>query len=107
MAQDCDAAETTVQMDDCMAAAYARSDAALNDSYKAAMESLASDVENGAAIAGQLRSAQRAWITYRDLACAAEAALYAGGTLERSARIGCLARLTDERVTALSEFLPN
>ncbi len=104
-AQDCDEAETTLAMGVCLQDALAAADAELNLTYRLAMEQLG---ENELpAVATSLKQAQRAWITYRDLACASESALYAGGSMAGIARTGCLLRLTTERVTGLSEFLPN
>ncbi|MBC2835264.1 lysozyme inhibitor LprI family protein [Paragemmobacter straminiformis] len=108
VAQDCDAAGSTLEMGTCLQAALEAADAELNDSYKAAIEGLAAGgTENADAVAEALRAAQRAWIGYRDLACASEAALYEGGSIAGVVRTGCLLRLTTERVTGLSEFLPN
>lgn len=104
-AQDCDEAQTTLEMGVCLQDALAAADAELNLTYRLAMESLG-EIELPA-VAASLKQAQRAWITYRDLACASERALYEGGSMAGIARTGCLLRLTDERVTGLSEFLPN
>lgn len=104
VAQDCDEAETTLEMGVCLQDALAAADAELNLTYRLAMEALEDFDDPG--IAASLKQAQRAWITYRDLACASERALYAGGSMAGIARTGCLLRLTTERVTGLSEFLP-
>lgn len=105
-AQDCDEAVTTLEMGTCMQDALTAADGELNVSYQLAQSNLADgDFQDGDDIAAQLKSAQRAWIIYRDLACDAEAALYEGGSMAGIAKMDCLLRLTRERVTSLSEFL--
>ena len=53
------------------------------------------DAEQGAATG--LRDGQRAWITYRDAACATEGYLSHGGSIEPMVVAYCLARLTKAR----------
>lgn len=54
-----------------------------------------------------LRSAQRAWITYRDLTCEMEASRYEGGSIAPMIRLGCLSRLTERRARDLETYLQN
>ena len=51
-----------------------------------------------------LRDAQRAWITYRDLACAAESTLVRGGSMEPLMYYSCLERETRSRTESLRIF---
>ncbi|WP_268807994.1 lysozyme inhibitor LprI family protein [Roseisalinus antarcticus] len=51
-----------------------------------------------------LLSAQRAWLPYRDAACAAEAALFDGGSMAPLIRNTCLTALTEERTDHLRFF---
>ncbi len=107
-APDCDSAQTTIEMGSCLQQGLQDADSALNATYGIAMDNLTGGgFDKGQALSLQLRAAQRAWITYRDLACDAEMALYEGGTMAGIAKTGCLLRLTQERITSLSEFLPN
>ena len=48
-----------------------------------------------------LRDGQRAWITFRDAACAAEGYLMHGGSAEPMVIYGCYARLTETRAADL------
>jgi uncharacterized protein YecT (DUF1311 family) len=48
-----------------------------------------------------LEQAQEAWRHYRDANCEASAAMYSGGSMARSERVACKARLTKERLTEL------
>ena len=54
--------------------------------------------------ADALRDAQRAWIPYRDKACAAYGYLARGGTLEPQLIYSCRADLTRSRVSELEEL---
>lgn len=53
-----------------------------------------------------LREAQRAWITYRDLAAASEGALFAGGTLQPAAEMNAKTEITREQTALLRSLLP-
>jgi uncharacterized protein YecT (DUF1311 family) len=48
-----------------------------------------------------LLEAQRAWMKYRDLTCAAEYKLYGGGTGGPVTQMACLAAITQERSATL------
>lgn len=52
-----------------------------------------------------LRDAQRAWIRFRDAQCEFEAYEVFGGTMQPMVGSLCLARLTRERITLLSQAL--
>ena len=76
-------------------------DAALNAAWAkamAVMQAVDADLpagERGAA--DRLRKGQRAWISFRDEACAAEGYLMHGGSAEPMLVYGCMARLTEVR----------
>jgi uncharacterized protein YecT (DUF1311 family) len=76
-------------------------DAALNAAWAkamAVMQAVDADLpagERGAA--DRLRKGQRAWISFRDEACAAEGYLMHGGSAEPMLVYGCMARLTEAR----------
>ena len=80
-------------------------DAALNDAYQAAMAAM-KQVDSGLEAKDRgavvnLRAAQRAWITFRDAACAAEGYPMHGGSAEPMVIYACRARLTDQRAEDL------
>jgi uncharacterized protein YecT (DUF1311 family) len=79
--------------------ALKQADAALNEAYKAAMASL-DDTQKEA-----LKRAQRAWIPYRDAAIAAEASLYAGGTLEGVAATEAAVAIAQDQASLLRALL--
>jgi uncharacterized protein YecT (DUF1311 family) len=55
--------------------------------------------------ADSLREMQRAWIPYRDAACAYELSAWAGGSGGGPAHLGCLMRLTGQQALALEARL--
>lgn len=93
----CQNALTTYDQLVCLGTAYQVADDELNAAYKARQ---ASRDEQGRAL---LRNAQRAWISFRDKECTRQADTYRGGTLARVVQTGCLAELTEQRASKLSE----
>ncbi|SDF11457.1 Uncharacterized conserved protein YecT, DUF1311 family [Celeribacter baekdonensis] len=91
---DCDNAMTQTDMNICSYQDYQAADAVLNETYAWAMDRAKT---YGDTAADALRSAQRAWIPYRDAACDAEAVLYEGGSIQPLIMNSCLANLTRQR----------
>ncbi|WP_102108520.1 lysozyme inhibitor LprI family protein [Oceaniglobus roseus] len=101
----CGALPTQMEATACADRAYRDADAALNAAYRAAMATAERlGTTNGVAATTMLRDAQRAWIPFRDAACAAEAQLGAGGTIMGQLTLECLARLTLARTDDLRLF---
>ena len=102
---DCENAMAQQEMNLCAAQDYEEADAALNAAYKqarAAMQGLDADLPEGDRGAeAALRAAQRAWLPYRDAACASEGWLMHGGSAEPLVVYGCLATLTRQRTQDL------
>lgn len=102
---DCDTAVTQLDMNQCAHQEWQAADAELNVEYRKArtamreMDANLPEAQRGAAIA--LRDAQRAWIVYRDLACAAEGWMFRGGSMEPLIVSTCLTALTEERINGL------
>ncbi len=91
----------TVDMVNCTGVESERWDRRLNAAYTAIMRS----DEHSPATKALLREAQRAWISYRDKACAADGELTApGGTLAAVARASCGLQLTAQRAAELERF---
>jgi uncharacterized protein YecT (DUF1311 family) len=107
LAQEVDCANAMAQseLNQCAYADWEAADAQLNLAYKRAMALLKEwdaglpPEERGGAEA--LRNAQRAWITFRDEACAAEGYAMKGGSAEPLLVYGCMRRLTEERTNHL------
>ncbi len=108
MAQGVDCGNAVAQSDltDCAEADWAKADAALNEAYAGAVaamreiDSYLDDGEKGAE--DMLRKAQRAWIEYRDAACAADGYRMNGGSAEPMVVYGCMARLSEEQTAFLN-----
>lgn len=84
----CQEAGSMVDTNICLSDAYRQADAQLNSTYRRIM-SVLNEQEKVA-----LRNAQRAWITYRDLACEAQSQPYRGKSGESIARLECLEAVT-------------
>lgn len=92
------AGSTTAAMVDCHAQEYALWDLRLNRAYQRIM----SAAEVTPAAKDQLREAQRAWIAYRDRACAARAGVESGGgTLGLITAAACRLEMTAVRAHEL------
>ena len=96
-------ATTSVQseLNDCALAEFNRADAALNRQWKITFRTIwaRSSVE-----AKKLRTAQRAWISYRDSRCDADFPWDLGVSLDKMMNINCRTRLTIERTDVLKRI---
>jgi urease subunit beta len=98
-AADCIAPQQQQLMNACAARDFERADAALNAAWKPA-RAYAKQIGQ----ADALLAAQRAWLTYRDLACAVQASPYEGGSIQPLIHASCLSELTANRTRMLLEF---
>ena len=102
---DCANAMAQAEMTYCAEQDWTRADADLNDAYRAGMAAMkAIDTglpkdQRGAET--HLRAAQRAWVTFRDEACAAEGYQMHGGSAEPMVIYSCRATLTRQRARDL------
>jgi len=96
---------TQMEMTFCAEQDWIAADEDLNAAWPPAMERMRALDEDqpedlkGAAEA--LRAAQRAWVSYRDLACTAEGYQVRGGSMEPMVIYACRARLTEARTEEL------
>jgi len=97
----CDNAQTTIEMGECAGREYQKADAELNSVYRQLMSSL-SDRESESA----LKTAQQAWLKYRDANCEFETFDSRGGTIHPVAYSFCLAHMTSTRTKELREQMP-
>ncbi len=86
---------STAGMLDCIGAEHSVWDDRLNQAYRAALSA------GEPTAADALRSAQRAWIAWRDAECAYHGADLGGGSASGLAYNGCIMRLTGERALEL------
>jgi len=87
-------------MQSCALDEAARQDATLNAVYKKLMTALEETGQKAA-----LKTAERAWIAYRDAECDFEYGGKDGGTDGRLRADECLTRLTHDRILQLQENL--
>ncbi len=93
-------------MNYCVQQEFVTADAELNRVYKRVRTILRSTAYDAARSDGRteaeaLRDAQRAWIAYRDQACAMEGIHFRGGSMEPLLVAACLRRLTERRTQDL------
>jgi uncharacterized protein YecT (DUF1311 family) len=102
---NCADPQTQADMTQCAGIAYRMADEDLNLAYELTLKAYADfeadDPELGKGAVEAVRQAQRAWIAYRDAACAAEAWSYRGGSIEPMVLANCLERLTRARTEDL------
>jgi uncharacterized protein YecT (DUF1311 family) len=91
------AAQTQADINECSTQRYKAADSLLNRTYK----EIQATVDSGQF--AKIRQAQRAWITYRDTACEAQALAYATGSLYTSVYTNCLTDMTRVRTAKLRE----
>ena len=96
----CANAATTADMRDCMGKEYQKVDAELNRVYKQLMALTEDEGEKAA-----LKTAQQAWLKYRDLHCEFESYENKGGTIYPVVYTGCLSAVTAARTKELREIL--
>ena len=110
---DCNTQVTKLEMAQCELIDFQRSDAALNRQWRLALAVAQQfDRDNAAGIrrAGirgaenNLRTAQRAWITYRDAQCEAEARDHWAGATRHLIQNNCLRGLTEARTRQLLDL---
>ncbi len=86
---------STADMMQCYDGEFKKADADLNSTYKATLAKLKG------ADADRLRTAQRAWVSYRDAQCNAAYKRYAGGTIAPVVFTQCKLTLTLNRTKEL------
>ncbi|HEH9431824.1 TPA: DUF1311 domain-containing protein [Aeromonas sobria] len=86
---------TQAAMNICAMQDYTKADAELNAAYKTLVATLDKDQ------LGRLKTAQRAWITFRDAQCRYEAGVYEGGSIAPLVHSSCLTKLTEQRTKDL------
>jgi uncharacterized protein YecT (DUF1311 family) len=100
-AVDCTSPQTTYEMRICAGISLRGADEDLNDDYQRAVayfEEFDQYLPEGAPKGlDLLRTAQRAWIVYRDAACESEAATLYGGSLQPLIVTTCHDQMTRDR----------
>jgi len=94
--------ESTVGMGGCLARERAYWDDLLNETYQ---QLRAQHAQGDAVLTDNLRTMQRAWLTYRDARCDYEYVQWGGGTGGGPAILACLMQTTAEQVFVLEQNL--
>jgi uncharacterized protein YecT (DUF1311 family) len=81
----------------CLNRAFTRAEAALNRQWEEALRALPSG-------AAQMRTAQRAWLTYRDAHCASASPTVASPEIQVTEGVLCRTRLTEARTRELADL---
>ncbi|MGC9953534.1 MAG: lysozyme inhibitor LprI family protein [Rhizomicrobium sp.] len=97
---DCNNAMTQMDMNFCADKDYQAADNKLNDVYRKVMKAL-----DDKAYQAKLKTAEKAWIQYRDAQCTFEDAQNEGGSIYPMEYSGCITRLTDARTKELQTYL--
>ena len=104
---DCAAAETQTDLNACARMDFDEAESNLNDAFKAAVAAMrnlkAAGGNSGADMGAKavLREAQRAWVTFRDLACASQRWRVHGGSMEPMVVVQCKPRISGTRADDL------
>jgi uncharacterized protein YecT (DUF1311 family) len=85
------------QITACLNQALTRADAAMNRQWEEALRALPTGAE-------QIRSAQRAWLTYRDAHCASASPAVASPEIQVTEGVLCRTRLTQARTRELADL---
>lgn len=91
----CEDPQAQLEMNRCAALRFEAADARLNQAYRTAVS------RADAADRARLRTAQRAWIAFRDSHCAWKSSDSEGGSLHPLLIHSCMADLTDQRTHQL------
>lgn len=97
------------ELENCLTAALASADAALNAAYEKALAAIAADAETPAADKtswkAELQAAERAWIAFRDANCkfALIGAEWHNGSGTTSAQQACVLAMTLQRADELTK----
>ncbi|MGP9689068.1 lysozyme inhibitor LprI family protein [Psychrobacter sp. AOP22-C1-C5] len=97
----CDNANTQADINKCTATQLSTEDSKLNRSYSDLQRLLSSNEKK------QLKTAQLAWIDFRDKACKFSARGFSGGSAYSMALNGCLTTYTHQRRVQLDEEIDN
>jgi uncharacterized protein YecT (DUF1311 family) len=97
--EDCGAITAQQEMNACFGRAFDRADAQLNVVYAAVLKGMNDDAK-GVAL---LRTAQRAWVEFRNGNCAWQAHGEEGGSLYPTAVATCEIKMTEARTGELQE----
>ena len=94
---ECPGDAEQAEINACLNRAFTRADAALNRQWEETLRARAAAAE-------QLRTAQRAWLAYRDAQCASATPAVASADIQASEQTLCRTRLTEARTHELADL---
>jgi len=94
---ECPGDAEQAEINACLNRIFTRADAALNRQWEETLRARAAAAE-------QLRTAQRAWLTYRDAQCASATPSVASAEIQASEQTLCRTRLTEARTHELADL---
>jgi uncharacterized protein YecT (DUF1311 family) len=94
---ECPGAAEPAEMTACLNRAFTRADTAMNRQWEDALRALPSGAE-------QIRTAQRAWLTYRDAHCRSASPSVASPEIQVTEGVLCRTRLTEARTRELADL---
>ena len=97
----CANAHPTAEMRECAGKEYKQADDELNKVYRQLTAKIGDDEGRKTA----LKTAQQAWLKYRDSNCDFASYLNRGGTIEPVVRFNCMTEMTASRAKDLRQFL--
>jgi uncharacterized protein YecT (DUF1311 family) len=100
-AENCNEAETQSAMNECAGEQFDAADGALNEAYREITQRLKEEPE----ALEHLRTAQRAWLSFRDAECRFALVNSQGGSIYPALESLCLAELSQQRAAVLEGFL--
>ena len=95
----CEQAGSQYEATQCAGREYKQADAELNKVYQQVLRQEDKDGQT------RLKTAQLAWLKFRDTECEYEAGDYIGGTMRPMVAAFCLAAVTNDRTKQLKEVL--
>ena len=111
----CDKAETQAEMTACSGEQYRKADTRLNKVYAKVLSLLEHDLRDAGGgndkqqetyertAIDKLKTAEKAWIQYRDLHCDAAGQQYEGGSMRPMIVSDCLKQTTDHRIEEIKQ----
>ena len=113
----CAKAPNQADMNECYGKEYQKDDAHLNRVYRKAMDYLQHDLaqagsdqamkQSAQTAIDNLKSAEFAWIKYRDLQCEAAGHQYEGGTMQSMIHSICMSMATEHRIDEIKQAYEN
>lgn len=101
----CDAAMTQLDLNQCYGEQFRKADSHLNKVYASLLKQMQSQKRETAI--QELKTAEKAWLRYRDLHCEAARYEYEGGSMSPMVWAQCMAMTTEHRIDEIKAAYEN